>query len=136
MATRRGPGEYIMAHRVGTKAAYQSVSSDARLRCIFEDDGDTGYLYALDHSDGSAQPIKDAVNIYNVGTAIGQEVTFEFRWSPDGRCCLMKLNNESIAFADFDEKQLLARSNFPSVSTWTQQPRMLWVLPSETRFES
>jgi len=124
-----------MAHRRGTKAAFQSVSSDARLRCIFEDDGEKGYLYALDHTEGSAQPIRDAVNIYNVDSSNDRDATFEFRWSEDGRRCILKLDGEPVALVDFEAKQLSAQSNFPETSPWTRAARVPWIAPSETWLE-
>jgi hypothetical protein len=124
-----------MAHRRGTSAAYQSVSSDPRLRCVFEDDGGTGYLYALDHTDGSAQPIKDAVNIYTVDTANDLDATFDFQWSDDGQRCVMKLDGEPVAIVDFQTKQLSARSNFPRTSPWTGMARVPWTLPPKAWLE-
>jgi hypothetical protein len=115
-----------IVHRHGSKAVYESKSEDARLSCVFEDDGATGYFYVLDHSDGAAQPIKDAVSIYEVSPTYEQQHTVEFRWSADGRRCGFLLDDRFEAFVDFDTKSVMAKSNFPPLSLWTQEPRPKW----------
>ena len=116
----------MTTHRQGKPATFESPSADPRIRCAFEDDGETGYLYALDYSDGGAQPIKDAVSLYNVQSANDLEIAVEFKWSEDGRKCGLLLNGVLEAFADFDRQLLSAKSNFPAISIWTRQSRPTW----------
>lgn len=113
-------------HRQGDATALQSVSTDARLRLVFEDDGETGYLYVLDHSEGDAQPIKDAVHLYNVDNSEVVEQLVSFGWSHDGRRCALFLGDMPVALVDFDKRLALSPSNFPQFSTWTQRARTQW----------
>ena len=50
--------------RVGSTFVIEGPSDGAPYLCVFEDDGDTGYLYAVDVS-GEELQILDAVHIYN-----------------------------------------------------------------------
>jgi hypothetical protein len=113
-------------HRHGSKAVYESKSPDESLSCVFEDDGATGYFYVLEHADAAAQPIKDAVSIYEVSPTYQQQHAVEFRWSADGRRCGFLLDDRFEAFVDFDTKAVTAKSNFPPLSLWTQEPREKW----------
>lgn len=47
---------------VGTEEFVEGAAPDGSFVVIFEDDGDTGYFYALDRSQ-SGQPIRDAMHI-------------------------------------------------------------------------
>src|SRR5262245_13014362 len=115
MKIRRGDGE-----------ASQTRGRDPRCVCVFEDDGRTGYLYAL-HHDGSAQPIKDAVQIYDAqASANDHEHELTFRWSEDGVQCGLFLDGVLEGFVDFDRKLVSARSNFPPVSLWSGAARPEW----------
>lgn len=50
---------------VGEAQVIKSLAPEGMLAAVFEDDGETGYFYALDESvNGNA--IQDAVHIYNV----------------------------------------------------------------------
>jgi hypothetical protein len=50
---------------VGICSIVEGAAPESHYVAVFEDDGDTGYFYALDPSfDGN--PIQDAVHIYNV----------------------------------------------------------------------
>ncbi|WP_151444328.1 DUF2251 domain-containing protein, partial [Cronobacter sakazakii] len=49
---------------VGEAQVIKSLAPEGMLAAVFEDDGETGYFYALDESvDGN--PIQDALHIYN-----------------------------------------------------------------------
>lgn len=50
---------------VGEAMAIKSLAPDGMLAAVFEDDGNTGYFYALDES-AEGNPVRDAVHIYNV----------------------------------------------------------------------
>ena len=113
-------------HRRGTETALQSCGGDERLSLVFEDDGETGYLYVLDHTDSPGQPIKDALHLYNVNGPDVVEHSVSFHWSGDGKRCALFFGGTAVAFVDFATKQALSRSNFPEFSTWTQQARARW----------
>jgi hypothetical protein len=50
---------------VGEAQVIKSLAPEGMLAAVFEDDGQTGYFYALDES-VEGNPIQDAVYIYNV----------------------------------------------------------------------
>ncbi len=50
---------------VGEAQVIKSLAPEGMLAAVFEDDGRTGYFYALDES-VEGNPILDAVHIYNV----------------------------------------------------------------------
>ena len=49
---------------VGEAMVIKSLAPDGILAAAFEDDGNTGYFYALDES-AEGNPVRDAVHIYN-----------------------------------------------------------------------
>lgn len=115
-----------MKIRRGDGGASQTRGPDVRLSCVFEDDGRTGYLYALIY-DGSAQPIKDAVQIYDAEAAANDhEHELTFVWSASGDQCGLFLDGVLEGFVDFDRKLVSARSNFPAISPWSKEPRAAW----------
>ena len=83
---------------------------------FFEDDGETGYFYALDltRSDGM---ILDAVHIYNVADVSDREreSTVSIAWSADGMKSALLINGHVHAAFDFDAKRGYCRSNFPNL---------------------
>ena len=50
---------------VGQPVTIEGVAPQGQFSAVFEDDGETGYFYALDRALAS-QPIQDAVHIYDV----------------------------------------------------------------------
>jgi hypothetical protein len=79
---------------IGTESFVDSVSPNDAFATVFEDDGDTGYFYALERR-GSELPIVDAVQIYNVANVVDcakrSEVTIV--WSLDGSKSALFLND-------------------------------------------
>jgi hypothetical protein len=53
--------------RVGQGVVIESRPTDPPFWVVFEDDGDTGYLYALDARRGDEDPIFDALHVYDAG---------------------------------------------------------------------
>ena len=70
--------------RVGTAFLIQKDSPRGRYSAFFEDDGETGYFYALD-LERSADMILDAVHIYNVATVVERQESsmLSIVWSAD-----------------------------------------------------
>ena len=54
---------------IGAAEPVQGNAPECDLAAVFEDDGDTGYFYALDFSQPE-QPIQNALHIYNVADII------------------------------------------------------------------
>ncbi len=61
---------------------------------VFEDDGQTGYFYALDRS-RKDMPILDAVHIYNAENVTDRErpSVFQIVWTADGTKTALYIND-------------------------------------------
>jgi hypothetical protein len=103
--------------RPGEKTLLQSDSPDHRYSVFFEDDGDTGYFYALDPS-RSPNMILDAVHIYNVKSVTDRDHTsvVSIRWALKDRKCALLINGYAHAAFDFVAKRGYCRTNFPKFS--------------------
>ena len=99
----------------GQELFLSAASPVTQYGAVFEDDGDTGYFYALDTS-RHEQPILDALHIYNVASVIDRAKPSIVRvtWSPDGLRVLLKLNDYPHAGFDFAKFRGYCRTNFPA----------------------
>jgi hypothetical protein len=72
------------------------------LAAVFEDDGRTGYFYALDES-LEGNPILDAVHIYNVEDISDAHIPSDVKigWSEDCQKCVLLINGYPHAAFDF-----------------------------------
>ena len=71
---------------VGEAQVIKSLAPEGMLAAVFEDDGETGYFYALDESvDGN--PIQDALHIYNAEDISDGHVPSDVKigWSEDSQ---------------------------------------------------
>ena len=70
--------------RVGDPVLVEGASPTPPFEVVFEDDGETGYFYALDTSRRD-NPIVDAMQIYNVAAVKNRHLpsTLQIVWSPD-----------------------------------------------------
>ena len=60
-------------------------SRPSPFQVVFEDDGDTAYLYVMDHRRGPEQPIIDALHIYNAADERdGDPIDLQIVWTTDG----------------------------------------------------
>jgi hypothetical protein len=82
----------------------------------FEDDGETGYFYALDLT-RSDNMIVDAAQIYNVANVSDREreSSISILWSADGMKCALLINGYAHAAFDFSAKRGFCRTNFPNL---------------------
>ena len=82
----------------------------------FEDDGETGYFYALD-LDRSENMILDALHIYNVANVSDRDriSSLSIVWSADGIKCALLINGYAHATFDFAAKQGRCRTNSPNL---------------------
>lgn len=105
---------------VGTPLVVQSSSSDGKYGAVFEDDGETGYFYALDLS-RQDNPILEALHIYNVKNVKDRDVPSSLRivWSRQDRQAGLWINDYPHAIFDFSGQRAYSRNNFPAPSTWT-----------------
>lgn len=85
----------------------------------FEDNGETGYFYALDRSNDNLK-ILDGVHIYNVENVIDRDKpsTVKILWTEDLTKALLSINNYYHALFDFQNQAGYCRNGFPESSSW------------------
>ena len=107
--------------KIGTPTVLEVESPVPPYKVVFEDDGETGYFYALDLSQPPDSQILDAMNIYDVAHMANrpQRRTIRVQWSRDGQRAALLLNDQPQAVFDFAGKRGYARSNFPATSRWS-----------------
>lgn len=99
---------------VGQSQVIESLSPEGSFTAEFEDDGSTGYFYALDESfDGN--PIKDALHIYNTEDVSDGHIPSDVKigWSEDSQKCVLLINGYPHAVFNFESKNGYCRSGFP-----------------------
>ena len=108
---------------VGQPVTIEGVAPQGQFSAVFEDDGETGYFYALDLALAS-QPIQDAVHIYDVESVTdrAQPSTVKIGWAADCRKAVLLINDYPHAVFDFEAQQGYCRSGFPppGVGPWSQ----------------
>jgi len=99
---------------VGAPLVLEGAAPDGPFVAVFEDDGDTGYFYALDRSDKD-NPFKDAVHIYNTADVTDREepAFAAIGWSVDSKKVVLLINDYPHAIFDFAGKQGYCRTSFP-----------------------
>lgn len=105
----------------GNNDYFSSISSVKSFGVVFEDDGQTGYFYALDTTDGKTN-ILDAVSIYDVENVTDLHIpsVLNIVWSPDGQKAALFINRYPHAIFDFASKRGYCRRNFPEPNqSWT-----------------
>jgi hypothetical protein len=100
--------------QVGKKTVVQSESPIGRYQSVFEDDGETGYFYALDTT-RPENPIVDALHIYNVESVADRDRPCHLHivWSVDGQKTVLFLNSHPHAIYNFEAKRGCCRTGFP-----------------------
>ncbi len=107
---------------VGEPMALEGPSPETDFCVIFEDDGDTGYLYGLDTS-REGNPIVDAMHIYNVAQVTDRSVpsVAQLIWSDDGLKAALLINKWPHAVFDFHARRGYCRTGFPPPGPeWTR----------------
>jgi hypothetical protein len=85
----------------------------------FEDDGETGYVYACDRTD--VDLIQDAVLIYQ--NAPKKPTELSVKWCRSKPRVAVSVNGIVQAVAAFDEHRIWCRSGFPPGGMkWTEHP--------------
>ena len=100
----------------GRKTSLGSASPSREFCVLFEDDGETGYFYALQSSRKDNQ-ILDMVNLYTVdpGSDPVRHDEMGIVWSQDGSKVMLLLNEYPQAVFDFQAKRGYCRTNDPNV---------------------
>lgn len=103
---------------VGKKVFIEGRSPVTQYSVVFEDNGETGYLYGLDTAQAD-QPILDALHIYNVKNVADRSQTSQLRliWSFDGLKAILLINDYPHAAFDFENRRGYCRTNFPPPDT-------------------
>jgi hypothetical protein len=100
------------------EAFFASPSPSGEWGVVFEDDGDTGYLYATkwNHAGagGPAEPM-DALHIYNAAnvTDRAKPSRLKLLWTETGSAAALLLNGYLHAIFDLGHARCFCRNNFP-----------------------
>jgi hypothetical protein len=96
------------------------MSPTSRFATVFEDEGETGYFYALDTT--LNHPIVDALHIYNAKQVIDATIpsNVQIAWSVDGNKAALIINEHVHAVFDFASKRGYCRTGNPSSSEWSK----------------
>lgn len=99
---------------VGVETVVQCDSSIGRYQAVFEDDGETGYFYALD-TEKADNPILDALHIYNVQSVADKDEPSELHliWFGDGMKAALFINSYPHAIYNFADAVGCCRTGFP-----------------------
>ncbi|EHG7890090.1 MULTISPECIES: DUF2251 domain-containing protein [Citrobacter] len=99
---------------VGEAQVIESLAPEGSYTAVFEDDGQTGYFYALDDS-SDGNPIKDALHIYNAEDVSDGHIPSDLKigWSEDSKKCVLLINGYPHGVFDFESKNGYCRSGFP-----------------------
>lgn len=113
--------ETLMA---GEEIVVECPAPEGTFSVVFEDDGETGYFYALDMA-LEGNPICDALHIYTVENVADRHLpsTLEIGWSDDRKKAMLIINDFPHAVFDFVAKRGYCRSAFPPPS-----PEGIWSL--------
>ena len=111
------PSEIVLAETIilGSPITLECPSPKTSYSVVFEDDGETGMLYGLDH-EKIKQPVLDSLLIYNVQDILDQNVSVkvEILWSEDGLKSCLAINSFKHAIFDFESKKAYCRTNLPA----------------------
>lgn len=87
---------------------------------VFEDNGETGYFYAVDSKN---MKVLDGLHIYNVANVTDKHKpsTLKILWTEDESKAFLSINNYYHAVFDFRNKAGYCRTGFPeSNNLWTK----------------
>jgi hypothetical protein len=96
------------------------ASTDA---VVFEDDGESGYFYAVDVSNDEVA-IVDAMHIYTVIDVTDRELAsvIKILWDEDGPRAALLINDYLHAVFDFEGRRGYCRNEFPAAGNRWERP--------------
>ena len=102
-------------HRAGDAVIVESEAPTGGFAVVFEDDGETGYLYGLDRSRPADDPIVDALHLYNVSDVADRTNTYpiQIRWAREGNRAGVFIAHQCQGVFDFSARRAICRSGFP-----------------------
>jgi hypothetical protein len=116
-------------YRVGEECFVESRASENEFSVAFEDDGETGYFYALRNPpETGPQEILDALHIYESDEVPPEErqAHLQIIWSRDWLKCALVINGYCHALFDFENQGGHNRNEFPPPNEiWTRGSREL-----------
>jgi hypothetical protein len=97
----------------GDETWYASDAPVGSHSVVFEDDGDTGYFYAVERRGEDIQ-ILDAVQIYALRNVVDREIPSELEiiWTEGGEQAALYLNSHPHAVFDFHVRRGYCRTAF------------------------
>ncbi|WP_216690304.1 DUF2251 domain-containing protein [Hymenobacter siberiensis] len=101
---------------IGTPNAFiESTSAAGTIGVVFEDDGTTGYLYAV--RPGTTMELLDALHIYDVANVADRQVPVRLQvfWDVAGTAAALLINGYCHALFDFQRMAGFCRTAFPAV---------------------
>ena len=98
---------------VGTETLFDSTAAKGSVSVVFEDDGTTGYLYAVEP--GDEMRLLDALHIYNVADVEDRQlpVTAQLFWTVEETAVALLINGYCHALYDFQRQAGFCRNAFP-----------------------
>ena len=100
--------------KIGDALVLQVDAPSRLVTVVFEDDGDTGYFYALAPTADGELELLDALHAYNAEADLrGADVQLEIVWSADSRLAGLRINASLWALFDFAAETGWTRSEFP-----------------------
>ncbi|TPG62278.1 DUF2251 domain-containing protein [Hymenobacter nivis] len=98
---------------VGTETFLDSTVSKGSVGVVFEDDGDTGYLYAV--APGAEITILDALHVYDVASVTDRHIPVKAQlfWTVEETAAALVINGHCHALYDFQRRAGFCRSAFP-----------------------
>lgn len=99
---------------VGTPDTYlDSTAPGGQYRVLFEDDGTTGYFYAV--RPGAAPEMLDALHVYDVASVAdrARPVQVQIFWDEAATAAALLINGRGHALYDFGRRAGFCRSAYP-----------------------
>ncbi len=98
---------------VGTETLFDSTAAKGSVSVVFEDDGTTGYLYAVEP--GDEMRLLDALHVYNVADVEDRQlpVTAQLFWTVEETAAALVINGYCHALYDFQRQAGFCRNAFP-----------------------
>jgi hypothetical protein len=92
----------------------ESTAAAGERSVIFEDDGTTGYFYAI--RPGAELEILDALHVYDVANIADRQipVTVQIFWAENRAAAVLLINGHSHALYDFERAAGFCRNAFPA----------------------
>ena len=107
-------------HQRGQERYFDHFSHSKDFGVVFEDDGDTGYFYALEVlEEKQGFQIVEAMHIYDsADSEFQRRCSICVAFSSDGLRAILTLDSHPVALFDFVAKKGYCRNNFPKPMNW------------------